>query len=83
MEKIKKTIIYEYEGDTYRYNNSTSLGISKPGLMSVINDRKDKVLILDNQDNIVFKIRISSNTLSVESNINKSEEPTTRTFIND
>lgn len=83
MGKIKKTIIYEYEGDTYRYKTFTSLGISKPSLTLVITDRKDKALILDDQDNIVFRINAVNDTICIESNISKSDEPTTRTFSND
>ena len=58
MEKVSKKVIYEFNNEEYELQDSVHLnigGIEK--LSALINKNKDKVILIDKNDDILFEIK--------------------------
>lgn len=58
MEKVSKKVIYEFNDEEYELQDSVHLNIGgTEKLSALISKNKDKVILIDKNDDILFEIK--------------------------
>lgn len=63
MEKVDKKIIYEFNNEEYELQDSIYMNNEgNERLSALINKNKDKVILIDKNDNILFEVKTIQGT---------------------
>lgn len=63
MEKVAKKIIYEFNNEEYELQDSIYMNTEgNERLSALINKNKDKVILIDKNDNILFEVETIQGT---------------------
>lgn len=80
MEKVSKKVIYEFNNEEYELQDSVHLNIGgTEKLSALISKNKDKVILIDKNDDILFEIKTIQGELILDVSSTYSK-PVQRTF---